>query len=259
MPPAPLLDLLPAAERERLQSRMRRVCLESGQTVALPQRPMEAVYFPIDCIVSVIARGEVGEQVEAGLIGCEGVAGLPLFLREKLAPHQMTCQVPGEAWRMGAEEFVAESARPSALSDVLLRYTHAFLAMTAQGVLCNAAHGVDERCARWLLSIHDRVGRDSFALTQEYLAVMLAVRRPGVSVAMGSLKRAGAIDYHRGQMIVVDRVALEAASCPCHELTAAHFAGRQAEAVLPHQRLGRPAPTPGPGGPAATPGAPNPH
>jgi len=232
MHPAPLLDLLPAAERERLQSLMRHVRLESSETVAWADRPIEAAHFPIDCIVSVIAHGEGAELVEAGLIGREGVAGLPLFLGQRTTPHTLTCQVPGEAWRMRGDDFVRESARPGPLHDALLRYTHALLTLTAQGVLCNGTHAVDERCARCLLSIHDRVGRDDFALTQEYLALMLAVRRPGVSVAMSSLQRAGAISYHRGKMSILDRAALEAASCPCHALTTAQFARLDAEAGI---------------------------
>src|SRR5688500_17618298 len=134
---------------------------------------------------------------------------------------------------MRAEDFVEESGRPGPLQDVLLRYTHALLSMTAQGVLCNATHAVDERCARWLLAIHDRVGRESFALTQEYMAVMLAVRRPGVSVAMSSLKRAGAITYTRGQIIVLHRAVFEAAACPCHAITAEQFLRLAARAGLP--------------------------
>src|SRR5688500_12636180 len=198
---------------------MLRVQLESSTTVAWAYRPIESAYFPIDCIVSVIAHGEGAELVEAGLIGREGVAGLPLFLGQETTPHSLVCQVPGEAWRMRAADFVAECARAGPL-----RYTHALLALTAQGVLCNATHGLDERCARWLLSIHDRVGKDTFALTHEYLAVMLAVRRPGVSVAMSALQRAGAISYHRGQMTILARAALEAAACPCPATTAAQVA-----------------------------------
>src|SRR5687768_4356530 len=176
MLPVPLFDLLPTEERDRLQSQMRRVRLENGETVVWPGRPIVHVHFPIDCVVSVITHGEGGESVEAGLIGYEGVTGLPLFLRQQSTPNTLVCQVPGEAWRMRAEDFVRESSRPGPLQDALLRYTHAFLTFTAQGALCNGTHAVDERCARWLLAIHDRVGRDAFALTHEYLAIMLAVR-----------------------------------------------------------------------------------
>ena len=224
MPPAPLLALLPAEERDRLQSLMRRVPLENAQTLAWPNAPIESVHFPIDAVVSAVAHGEGGESVEAGLIGCEGVAGLPLFLRQRTSSLQLQCQVPGEAWRMRAEDFVRESAAPGPLQHALFGYAHGFLAMTAQGVLCNGQHAVDERCARWLLMTHDRVGRDTFPLTHEFIAVMLAAGRPGVSIALGSLQRAGAIAYHRGQMTITDRAALEAASCPCYAITVTQFA-----------------------------------
>ena len=231
MPPAPLLDLLPAEVRDRLQSQMRRVSLEIAETLVWPDEPIEAVHFPIDSVVSVITHGEGGESVEAGLVGREGVAGLPLFLRQKTTPHLLVCQVPGQAWRMRADDFVRESAPSGPFQDALLRYTHAFLTFASQAGLCNGTHAVDERCARWLLAIHDRVGRDTFALTHEYLAVMLAVRRPGVSVALSALQRAGAISYHRGEMTVLDRAGLEAASCPCHAITAAQFVRLDAQAA----------------------------
>jgi CRP-like cAMP-binding protein len=229
MPPTPLLDLLPADERARLQPRMRLVSLEVGETLAWPHRPLEAAHFPINSIISVVSHGDGAESVEAGLIGREGVAGLPLFLGQATTPNTLVCQVAGQAWRMRATDFSQESARSGPLHDALLRYTHAFLALTAQGVLCNGTHAVDERCARWLLTIHDRVDRDTFSLTHEYLAVMLAVRRPSVSVALGSLQRAGAINYHRGQMTILDRTTLEAAACPCYRITAAQFARLDAD------------------------------
>ncbi len=229
MPPAPLLDLLPREERDRLTSRMRRVSLENGQTLIEPGEPIEAVHIPIDSVVSIITRGETGESVEAGLVGREGVSGLPLFLRHETTPHRHQCQVPGQAWRMRAEDFVRESRQPGPLHDALLSYTQALLALTAQGVLCNGQHAVDERCARWLLTIHDRVGRDTFPLTHEFIAMMLSVRRPGVTVALGSLQRGGAVAYHRGQMTVTDRAALEAAACPCYAITRDQFVQMDAQ------------------------------
>ncbi len=224
MPLAPLLHLIPTEERQPLQSLMRRVPLELGETLIWPGEPIEAVHFPIDSIVSVITHGADGESVEAGLIGPEGIAGLPLFFRQDRTPHRYQCQVPGQAWRMRAADFTRESAAPGPLQHALLRYAHAFMALTAQGVLCNGQHAVDERCARWLLTTHDRVGRDTFPITHEFLAVMLSAGRPGVSVALGSLQRAGAVSYHRGQMTVTDRAALEAAACACYRITTDQFA-----------------------------------
>ena len=125
---------------------------------------------------------------------------------------------------MGSEDFVRESAVTGPFQDALFGYAHGFLTMTAQGILCNRQHALDERCARWLLMVHDRVGRDTFALTHEFIAVMLGVRRAGVSVALAALQRAGAVAYQRGEMTVTDRAALEAASCPCYRIIAGQFA-----------------------------------
>lgn len=219
----PLFQLFPPDERARLQSRMRRVTLETAKIIVWPGRTMDLAYFPIDCVISVLTFGNAGESVEAGLIGREGVAGLPLFLRQSATPHQYQCQVPGDAWRMNAADFVEESRRPGPLHDGLLAYTQAYITVVAQTALCNARHSVDERCARWLLCVHDRVGRDTFPLTHEFLAIMLSVRRPGVTVALGALQRAGAVSYHRGEMTVTDRAALEAAACPCYAITSSQY------------------------------------
>ena len=140
MPPAPLLALLPSEERDRLQSLMRRVTLENAQTLVWPNGPIESVHFPIDAVVSAVAHGEGGESVEAGLIGCEGVAGLPLFLRQRTSSLQLQCQVPGEAWRMRAEDFIRESAAPGPLQHALFGYAHGFLAPspTSSSPSCSA-------------------------------------------------------------------------------------------------------------------------
>ena len=221
--PAPLLDLLPPAERERLAPLLRRVSLGNGETLAWPHEPFEQVHFPIDAVVSVVSHGHAGEMVETGLIGREGVTAVPLVLGADSAPHQLVCQVPGEAWLMAAADFRREASRPGPLQGLLLRYTQALLVLTGQGVLCNRLHALDERCAKWLLLIHDRLARDTFTLTHEYIAVMLGARRPGVSLALGTLQRAGAVAYHRGGMAVTDRAALEAAACPCYRTIAEQY------------------------------------
>ena len=119
---------------------------------------------------------------------------------------------------MHAADFCRTVAQPSALHGLLLKYTQTLLVLTSQGVLCNRLHPLDRRLARWLLLIHDRVGRDSFALTHEYIAVMLGVRRAGVTVALSALRDAGVIEYHRGKMTVTDRPRLEAATCQCYRV-----------------------------------------
>jgi CRP-like cAMP-binding protein len=215
--------LLPPQEHERVSPLLTRVRLEMSETVIWPDDPIEHVHLPIDAVLSIISHGEDGEMVETGLVGREGTTGLPLFLGSDSVPQRVVCQVPGEGWRMRAADFRREATRPGAFQTVLLRYAQALLMLTSQGVLCNRLHGLDERLARWLLLIHDRVGRDTFSLTHEFIAVMLGVRRAGVTVAMGSLQRAGAVHYRRGEMTVTDRAALEAAACPCYPILAKQF------------------------------------
>lgn len=151
------------------------------------------------------------------------MAGLPLFLGDSTSSIRAFAQIPGEGVRMEGHLFMRLAATPSAFHRILLRYTQAFLTQVAQTGACNAAHLVEERCARWLLMTHDRVAGERFPLTHEFLAFMLGVRRAGVTVAMGKLQDAGLIDYSRGRITIVDRLGLERASCECYQVVRAHF------------------------------------
>jgi CRP-like cAMP-binding protein len=168
-----------------------------------------------------------GEAVEAGIVGRDGMAGLPLFLGASATHARAVCQVADGAWRMSAHVFQETVARDGALRDRLLRYTQALFHQVAQCSGCNRAHPVLERCARWLLMVQDRVETETFALTQEFLSQMLGVRRPSVTVVMGTLQRAGLICYHRGRITVKDRAGLEAAACECYGIIT-----READALL---------------------------
>jgi CRP-like cAMP-binding protein len=134
-------------------------------------------------------------------------------------------QVSGSALQMRADTFRALTVEMGGkLGDAMFSYTQALMAQTAQSVVCNAVHDIPERCARWLLQVRDRVDGDEFGLTQEFLADMLAVRRSSVTVAAGSLQHAGIIHYHRGRITIVDRPALERASCECYAATRSEYA-----------------------------------
>ena len=126
-------------------------------------------------------------------------------------------QVPGQALRMNADHFRAEVNGEGKLRSLMLAYAEALFAQISQGVACNGVHSIQERCARWLLETHDRAGTDHVVLTQEFLADMLGVRRPSVTVAARTLQRAGIIEYQRGHITVIDRPALEEASCECYD------------------------------------------
>jgi CRP-like cAMP-binding protein len=139
-------------------------------------------------------------------------------------------QVPGAAWRVDTETFQAEVRRCKALSAALHDYLYAFLVHLSQSAACNSYHSVEKRCCRWLILARDRVGRDEFPLTHEFLGQMLGVRRTGVTEVARALQRAGLIRYRRGQMTILDPAGLEAASCPCYRVVRTGYGGMQAEA-----------------------------
>jgi CRP-like cAMP-binding protein len=159
-----------------------------------------------------------GLAVEVGTIGNEGMVGTPVLLGADLSPTRAFAQVPGEALRMRTVLFKEEMQNGGPLPDLVRRYTQAMVNQISQSVACNHLHSVGQRMCRWLLMTHDWVGADEFPLTHEFLAQMLGVRRPSVSVVAGILQKAGLIRYHRGRITVLDRKGLEAASCECYEV-----------------------------------------
>ena len=177
------------------------------------------VYFPDDGVAtSVIAPLGLDLGVEVGTIGSEGFVGLPVMFGIDHTPFKAVVQVGGTGWRVTAAEFSAALLDSPALRNLCARFAHTFYVQVGQSSACNRAHSVAERCARWLLMMHDRADSGTFLLTQEFLAIMLGVRRAGVTVAAGELQRAGLIVYHRGHITVVDRAGLEAASCACYDV-----------------------------------------
>ena len=211
-----LLAAVPETDRTRLLSKTERVRLEIADVLYERDEPFRHAWFPIDCVASLMVFVGNGKTIEAGLVGREGVVGLPLLLGAETTPNRGDCQTPGEALRIRAADFRQEASAPGPFRDALLRYAHAHFTQAAQSAGCNASHALLQRCARWLLMSHDRAGRDTFALTHEYLAIMLGTRRASVSEAMETLRDRGALTYHRGAVAVRDRAALEAASCVCY-------------------------------------------
>lgn len=218
-----LLDALPEALFELLAPHLEQVRLDVRDPVAAPGQPYEYVYFPQDCIISVVNDMRDGGTVETGTIGNEGVAGLPALLDSVTSERRMFGQVPGSAQRARSEVVAELVERERALRRLINRYSQAYLSQVAQGAACNRLHGIEQRCARWLLLTQDRVGRDDFSLKQEFLAEMLGVRRAGVSVAASTLQHAALIRYSRGIVHVLDREGLEAASCECYGVIRAQF------------------------------------
>jgi CRP-like cAMP-binding protein len=221
-PPDPranrLLSLLPEEDYERLLPHMETVPLKLRDIFYNPREPIRHVYFPLTCVGSLVNLLEGGDSVEFGTVGYEGMIGLPVLLQTRSVPTQAICQVAGEAVRVSAEVFQTEMDRAGPVQRLLLRYTQYLFNQMAQTAACNRFHPIEERCSRWLLMTRDRVGRDEFTLTQEFLATMLGVRRATVTVAAGILQEAGLIRYRRGRVKIVDPESLEESSCECYRI-----------------------------------------
>jgi CRP-like cAMP-binding protein len=212
-----ILRALPFELYQRLLPQLEVKELPSKYVLWKPHQPIKTVYFPRSCVVSHLVHLNGSVMVEAATVGREGFVGVPLLLGAESTSTETLIQVPGEIAYMSVADLRAVQENDGSLTSLLLRYAQALYEQTAQSVACNIRHTLEERCARWLLMTHDRVGRDTFELTQDYLAAMLGVRRAGVTVAAGMLQRAGFIRYKRGNITVVDRSGLEASACECYE------------------------------------------
>lgn len=193
---------------------------ESGRVLLDTNAPIEYAYFPIDMMVSNTTLMEDGSEIEVGTVGREGVAGgVQLVLGIERIPGKTLCQVAGDVARLPARDFLRWMDESPESKAAMFRYVQAALNALEISVACNALHPVIARCARWLLITHDRVRRDDFGLTQEFLAVMLGVRRATVNSVQHELQKLHSIRCERARIHIIDRAALEAASCECYRLT----------------------------------------
>ena len=189
-----------------------------------PDERIKDVFFPLDCVLSIVTRMKDGSQIEVGTIGREGVSAIPLLLGATTTANESYCQVPGTAIKLDVAIF--ESLRASSKFQQLLdRYVQAYVNMLGQLAACNRLHSVYERCSRWLLMTQDRVDSSDIPLTHEYLAMMLGTQRSGVTIAAGTLQKAGFITYGHGIISIVDRPGLEGASCECYDVAREQFGG----------------------------------
>jgi CRP-like cAMP-binding protein len=206
-----------------LQGHLTSVTLASGEVLAPAGKPILQVYFPETSVMSVINRMADGGAVEVGTVGHEGFATVEALLDGGASINETIAQIPGTALTAPVAVMLEAVESRSEMRHLLNRYANAYLAQVAQTAACNRLHDIESRCARWLLMTHDRVGQDSFPLTQEFLAIMLGVRRAGVTVAAGALQAAGLIRYRRGGIRVLDREGLERAGCECYGVVRRHF------------------------------------
>ena len=212
-----LLAALPPADYKRIAALLDVVSLKLKRVLHKPGEPIRHVYFPGNGFCSILTVLEDGNMVEVATIGNEGMVGTSMVLDG--SPPVSTTMVQGEGdtcYRMTAGAFREEMNRRGAFYDLLTRFAQAFVGFVMQSTACNAVHSIEQRLARWLLMARDRMGGDSFPLTQEFVAMMLGATRPTVTVVAGTLQRAGLITYHRGHVTILDGRKLEAASCECY-------------------------------------------
>lgn len=177
------------------------------------------VYFPLDCVISIVTTMKDGSAIETATVGYEGMCGAQAALGSQAMFGRWFCQIPGRAYKMGLLDFLAAYERDARLRLAVGRYLQAVIDVLSQSVACNRLHLVIERCARWLLMSADRVRSADFPLTHEALATMLGVRRAGVSVAAAALQAAGYLSYRRGRFHMIDTDGLETAACECYSVT----------------------------------------
>lgn len=218
-----LLSLLRREDRERLHHHLEPAVLEYKRPLYDTDQRIEFVYFIVSGVGSLVHTMANGQAAEVGTIGNEGFVGLPILLGDERGPTSVYVQVPGAGLRMEAERFREELRRSGPLRETMLRYAHAFFNQVAQSAACAHFHSLEQRCCRWLLMTRDRMPSDHFLLTQEFLAMMLGVRRAGVTVAAGALQRAGLIRYDRGRVAILDREGLQERACECYADSKAEF------------------------------------
>ncbi len=227
-----VLASLPARDRRRLQVQLEPVVLKFRQVLYEPGRAIRAVYFPIDCLISLLTAVDARRSLEVGMVGNEGMAGMPFILGVGLSGVRALVQGEGTAMRMASGPFLQEFNRNPPLQQALYRYTFALMTQISQTAACNRFHEAEQRLARWLLMTRDRVRSNEFFLTHEFLAHMLGLRREGVTQAASALKRRGVIEYRRGKISILNERKLAATSCSCYRAVQSIFERVQGRALL---------------------------
>lgn len=213
-----LLAALPRKEYDNLITRLEPVTLTLGDVLYEPGDTIDYAYFPGSSLISLLTLADGHLAMEVGLVGRDGMVGIPLILGHNTSSVRVLVQGEGAALRIKAGIFLKAFRLSPPLQQELYRYTHTLMAQISQTAACNRFHVVESRLARWLLMTHDRVQRDQFRMTQEFLGHMLGVRRVGVTNAARALQQRKLIKYSRGIITMLDRAGLEAAACGCYEI-----------------------------------------
>jgi CRP-like cAMP-binding protein len=219
-----LLAGLPRADFQRLRPHLRTIPSIVKQVFQHANEPVREIFFPNGGVASLTAGMQDGAMVEIATVGDEGLIGVSALFGDGLAGGEAMVQVPDTSVEvLSVEIFRREFARGGPFFECVQRYSQGLLLLMMQSTACMALHPVYERCCRWLLMTHDRVRRDEFHLSHEFLAMMLGTTRPTVTVVAGTLQKAGLIKYTHGRITVLDRAGLEAASCECYGTVKQHF------------------------------------
>ncbi len=223
--PNRVLSSLPRKDYNAMSARLELVDVEFGQRLYEPGGRIRHVYFPVDSVVSLITMIDPARAAEVGLVGNEGMIGLPVALGSSISPLLAVVQGTGTALRMDASAFRKISDKP-ALQRELFRFTHLLMSQVAQTAACNRIHVVTDRLARWMLMTRDRLKENEFRLTHEFLSHMLGVRRVAVTQAASALQAKKFISYKRGQIVILDRKGLEHSACNCYGTVKKMYAHR---------------------------------
>ena len=212
-----LLASLPIEDYQRIAPSLKSVPMRLKSVFHRQNAPIDEVYFPEGGALSLVKTLNDGQVAEVATVGSEGAVGAGVFFGQRVADCDVLVQLTGpSAQMMSAEAFNAEMTRHAAFFNRVVRYNQALMSQIMQTTVCNGLHSAEQRCCRWLLMTHDRTGTKEFPLTHEFLATMLGVRRPTVTIVANALQQAGLIQYRRGSVTIVDRAKLEAASCECY-------------------------------------------
>ena len=213
-----LLAALPGRDYQRLLARVEPVTLTFGEVLYRPGEPIRHVYFPTDALVSLLTLVEGHMALEIGLVGREGMLGIPLALGTHESPVRALVQGTGTALRMTSAHFLGNLKKSAPLQREIHRYIHERMVQITQTAACNRFHQVEARLARWLLMTRDRVQSNEFRLTQDLLGCMLGVLRVAVTKAAGALQQRKLISYRRGEISILDGQGLEEAACRCYQV-----------------------------------------
>jgi CRP-like cAMP-binding protein len=233
-----LLRALLNSEYRHLSSKLEQVDLKLGDVVYKADQRIDHVYFPETAVVAMIDTLDDGSTVEVGIIGHEGMVGINIFLGCMVTPDKATVQIAGSAMRMKTSDLRKELRFGSPLQRLLLRYTQVLLAVISQSVACSQHHALQQRLARWLLTMHDHAESNEFVMSQESIAGMLGVQRVGVTRAARELQTAGLMTYSRARIRILDETGLKKESCECYGFMRQQFDGLLSD--VPGSLLGRP-------------------